>query len=49
MNHFAAFWAVCVRLYPDHRAARDWLRTRGDSLQRIEFSVPAPSPVETLA
>ncbi|PHP28712.1 M48 family metallopeptidase [Limimaricola cinnabarinus] len=53
MNHSAAFWAVCVRLYPDHRAARDWLRTRGDSLQRIEFSVPAPAPApapaETLA
>ncbi|WPY93363.1 SprT family zinc-dependent metalloprotease [Limimaricola variabilis] len=38
MNHSAAFWAVCERLYPDHRAARDWLRRNGDALQRIDFA-----------
>ncbi|WP_341211207.1 SprT family zinc-dependent metalloprotease [uncultured Limimaricola sp.] len=41
MNHSAAFWAVCARLYPDHRSARDWLRAHGDALQRIDFAAPA--------
>ena len=40
MNHSPAFWAVCARLYPGHRAARDWLRAHGDALQRIDFSAP---------
>ncbi len=38
MNHSPAFWAVCARLYPAHRAARDWLRLHGDALMRIDFS-----------
>jgi hypothetical protein len=48
MNHSAAFWTVCARLYPDHRAARDWLRTHGDALQRIDFAPPA-APFEARA
>lgn len=41
MNHSPAFWAVCERLFPQHRAARDWLRLHGDALQRMDFSAPA--------
>ncbi|SDE33654.1 M48 family metallopeptidase [Limimaricola pyoseonensis] len=40
MNHSPAFWAVCARLFPEHRAARAWLRAHGDALQRVDFAAP---------
>jgi predicted metal-dependent hydrolase len=35
MNHSKAFWATVGRLYPDWRAARDWLSEHGGRLHRI--------------
>ncbi len=37
MNHAPEFWAVCARLFPDHKRARAWLRREGDALHRIAF------------
>jgi predicted metal-dependent hydrolase len=37
MNHSQQFWAVVKRLYPDHAAARDWLRRHGASLHGHDF------------
>jgi len=38
MNHSAAFWAEVDRLYPDHKAARRWLKAEGASLHHFRFS-----------
>jgi predicted metal-dependent hydrolase len=32
LNHSRRFWAAVERLYPDWRAARDWLRTHRDDV-----------------
>lgn len=32
MNHSQAFWNTCAQLYPDHKAARRWLRRDGNAL-----------------
>ena len=37
MDHSPAFWAACARLYPDWRAARDWLRRHGGELHALRF------------
>lgn len=37
MNHSAAFWAQCARLYPGHDEARRWLKTEGAGLHRYRF------------
>jgi len=42
MNHSAAYWAVCERLFPDYRAARRWLRSEGEGLHRFRFGDQAP-------
>lgn len=38
MNHSAAFWAVVARLMPGYAPHRDWLRTHGAALHRVDFS-----------
>jgi predicted metal-dependent hydrolase len=38
MNHSPDFWAVVERLYPDHAAARDWLRANGSALHAFRFT-----------
>lgn len=38
MNHSPEFWAVVERLYPDHAAARDWLRANGSALHAFRFT-----------
>ncbi len=38
MNHSPDFWAIVERLYPDHVAARDWLRTNGPALHAFRFT-----------
>jgi predicted metal-dependent hydrolase len=38
MNHSAAFWATCAELYPDHAAARRWLKQNGPGLHQYRFS-----------
>lgn len=35
MDHSQAFWRTVETLYPDWRAARDWLSTHGSRLHRI--------------
>lgn len=35
MDHSAAFWRTVETMYPDYRAARDWLGTEGARLHRI--------------
>jgi predicted metal-dependent hydrolase len=37
MNHSEGFWAVVAELFPDHKAARRWLRTNGNQLHRYRF------------
>ena len=37
MNHSPRFWAVVKQLYPDHVAARDWLRRHGAALHAHDF------------
>ncbi len=37
MNHSRAFWAVVAELFPEHKAARHWLRTNGNQLHRYRF------------
>lgn len=37
MNHSPAYWATCARLYPDHKSARRWLRSEGNSLHSWQF------------
>ncbi len=37
MNHSAKFWAVVDRLYGDHQAQRQWLRTEGVKLHHYHF------------
>lgn len=37
MNHSKAFWDVVERLYPDHLAARKWLKEQGPGLHRYSF------------
>lgn len=41
LNHSAAFWDVVSRLFPDYAVPRDWLRTNGSSLHRIDFGTRA--------
>ena len=42
MNHSPHFWAIVKQLYPNHAAARDWLRRHGATLHRHDFaSAPA--------
>jgi predicted metal-dependent hydrolase len=38
MNHSPAFWAVVARLYPDHAAARRWLKAEGQALHALRFT-----------
>lgn len=38
MNHSPAFWRVVTDLYPDHAAARRWLKDNGDTLHRVRFN-----------
>ncbi len=40
MNHSPAFWAVVARLYPDHAAARRWLKAEGQALHALRFTPP---------
>lgn len=35
MDHSAAFWRTVETMYPEYRAARDWLGTHGARLHRI--------------
>ena len=37
MNHSPAYWAVVARIYPGHRAPRDWLKREGQSLHSWQF------------
>ncbi len=37
MNHSDRYWAVVDRIYPDHKAARKWLRTEGKAIQSLIF------------
>lgn len=37
MDHSTAFWSTVERLFPDHRAERDWLRREGAGLHRYRF------------
>ncbi|MEK6216116.1 MAG: M48 family metallopeptidase [Boseongicola sp.] len=37
MNHSCAFWAVVAELFPDYKAARQWLRKNGNQLHRYRF------------
>lgn len=37
MNHSDAFWAVVAQLFPAHKTARHWLRTKGNRLHRYRF------------
>ncbi|MEO1000948.1 MAG: SprT family zinc-dependent metalloprotease [Pseudomonadota bacterium] len=37
MNHGPRFWALVAELFPDHRAARGWLRSEGPALHRYRF------------
>lgn len=37
MDHSPAYWAVVARLFPDHAAARGWLRGNGGALQAWRF------------
>jgi hypothetical protein len=37
MDHSAAFWRQCERLFPDHKAQRRWLREEGGGLHRYRF------------
>lgn len=43
MNHSPAFWAVVAQLYPDHAAARAWLKTQGQGLHALRFTSAAPT------
>lgn len=36
MNHSPRFWQTVEELYPDYKAARQWLRQNGGSLQLVE-------------
>lgn len=38
MNHSPQFWAIVEQLYPDHAAARDWLRRHGATLHGHDFA-----------
>jgi hypothetical protein len=38
MNHSPAFWAEVEHLYPDHAAARRWLKTEGAGLHHYRFT-----------
>tara|TARA_R110002072_G_scaffold74158_4_gene175856 strand:- start:3552 stop:4256 length:705 start_codon:yes stop_codon:yes gene_type:complete len=38
MNHSPAFWAEVDRLYPDHAAARRWLKSEGAGLHHFRFA-----------
>lgn len=40
MDHSAAFWGCCAGLYPDHKAARRWLRVDGTHLHAWQFDGP---------
>lgn len=35
MDHSPAYWSVVARLFPEHRAARDWLKREGGRLHAI--------------
>ncbi|SMY06140.1 M48 family metallopeptidase [Flavimaricola marinus] len=37
MNHSAAFWATCARLFPPYQEARRWLKQHGETLHRVRF------------
>ncbi|MBL4542991.1 MAG: M48 family metallopeptidase [Rhodobacteraceae bacterium] len=37
MDHSPAFWATVGALFPDHAAARQWLKARGADLLRYDF------------
>lgn len=37
LNHSPAFWAVVRRLVPGYDGPREWLRTNGSALHRIDF------------
>jgi len=37
MDHSQAFWEQCAALFPEHEAARRWLRTEGGALHRYRF------------
>ena len=37
MDHSAAFWDTCTRLYPQTKSQRAWLRTHGSALHRYRF------------
>ena len=37
MNHSPAFWELVKYLFPDHTAARHWLRSEGNQLHRYRF------------
>jgi predicted metal-dependent hydrolase len=38
MNHSPAFWSVVARLFPDHAAARRWLKAEGQALHALRFT-----------
>ncbi|ARO15332.1 Zinc metallopeptidase protein [Ketogulonicigenium robustum] len=38
MDHSDRFWSLVAQIFPDHAAARQWLRTHGVALQRLDFS-----------
>ena len=37
MNHSPAFWLLVERLFPNHKSARQWLRSEGNQLHRYRF------------
>lgn len=43
MNHSAAFWALCAKLYPEHAEKRAWLKSHGPALLAWRFD-PNPGP-----
>jgi predicted metal-dependent hydrolase len=44
MDHSRAFWATVARLFPDHGAARAWLKAEGAGLHRYDFTAGRVSP-----
>lgn len=41
LNHSPAFWEVVRGLVPQYEGPRDWLRTNGSALHRIDFGTRA--------